>query len=270
MAGEVSPGFRPPRSESAGADAGHGSEPTAAGNGTMVAYASVTKRFGTLAAVDDVTFSVRRGECAALLGPNGAGKTTLVRLLLDFTRPTRGAVTIDGVPSTEPRAREGIGYLPEVVRMPPHLTGYRYLMRCARLLGIPSNEAPERCRAVIDLVGMRGKEDVRLGTVSKGMAQRIALAAALVGEPRLLILDEPTSGLDPIGIREVRVMLESLKAKGITIMLNSHFLSEVEKVCDAALIIDRGKVLVKDAIAAIVREGETLEDVFVRLVRARA
>jgi ABC-2 type transport system ATP-binding protein len=234
----------------------------------MLAYDSVTKCFGALAAVDDVSFSVKRGECVALLGPNGAGKTTLVRLLLDFTRATSGTVTVDGMPSTDPRAREGIGYLPEIVRIPPHLTGYRYLMRCARLLGIPPKEALACCRAVIGLVGMRGKENVPLRACSKGMAQRMALASALVGEPRLLILDEPTSGLDPIGIREVRVILESLRAKGTTILLNSHLLSEVEKVCDAALIIDRGKVLVKDAIAAIVKEGETLEDVFMRLVRA--
>lgn len=234
----------------------------------MLAYTSVTKRFGTLAAVDDVNFSVKRGECVALLGPNGAGKTTLVRLLLDFTRATSGTITIDGVPSTSARAREGIGYLPEVVRMPPHLTGYAYLMRCAGLLGMPPKEAPERCRAVIGLVGMSGKEKVPLRACSKGMAQRIALAAALVGEPRMVILDEPTSGLDPIGIREVRVILESLKARGLTILLNSHLLSEVEKVCDAAIIIDRGKVLVKDSIAAIVKDGETLEDVFVRLVKA--
>lgn len=233
----------------------------------MLAYTSVTKRFGALAAVDDVSFTVKRGECVALLGPNGAGKTTLVRLLLDFTRATSGNVTIGGIPSTDHRAREGIGYLPEIVRIPPHLTGQGYLMRCARLLGMPPKEAPERCRAVIGLVGMSGKENVPLRACSKGMAQRMALAAALVGEPRLLILDEPTSGLDPIGIREVRLILESLKAKGTTILLNSHLLSEVEKVCDTALIINRGKVLVKDAIAAIVKEGETLEDIFLRLVR---
>ncbi|MBI4976271.1 MAG: ABC transporter ATP-binding protein [Spirochaetes bacterium] len=238
-------------------------------NETILSYDSVTKRFGTLTAVDNVSFSVKKGECVALLGPNGAGKTTLVRLLLDFTRASDGAVTINGVPSTNPRARESIGYLPENVRIPAHLTCYRYLMRCARLLGIPPKDAPARCHAVIENVGMKGKENVPLGTCSKGMAQRIALAAALVGDPHILILDEPTSGLDPIGIREIRVILESLKAKGMTILLNSHLLSEVEKVCDAALIIDRGKVLVKDTIAAIVKDGESLEDVFVRLVTAR-
>lgn len=234
----------------------------------MIAYESVTKRFGAAVAVDNVSFSVGRGECVALLGPNGAGKTTLVRLLLDFTRATRGTVAIDGLPSTSARAREGIGYLPEVVRIPPQLTGWGYLMRCATLLGMRRREAAERCGAVIDLVGMNGKEKVPLRACSKGMAQRLALAAALFGDPRLLILDEPTSGLDPIGIREVRVILESLKVKGTTILLNSHLLSEVEKVCDSAIIIDRGKMLVKDAIATIVKDGETLEDVFVRLVGA--
>lgn len=235
-------------------------------NGAKIEYTQVTKRFGSFTAVDNVSFTVAPGECIALLGPNGAGKTTLVRLLLDFTRASAGTVSVDGTPSTDIRARAGVGYLPEQVRMPGHLTGRQYLMRCADILGIPKHDAETRCRDAIGLVGMTGKENVAVRTCSKGMSQRIALAAALIGDTRLLILDEPTSGLDPIGIREIRVILENLKAKGMTILLNSHLLSEVEKVCDAALIIDRGKVIVKDTIASIVKDGESLEDVFVRLV----
>ena len=106
-----------------------------------------------------------------------------------------------------------------------------------------------------------------VGTYSKGMVQRFGLGGALMGEPKLLILDEPTSGLDPIGIREIRQLLESLKDQGLTMLLNSHLLSEVEKICDTAAIINRGKLLVKDSISAIVKDGETLEDVFVRLVK---
>ena len=125
----------------------------------------------------------------------------------------------------------------------------------------------DQCRRIIELIGMQGREYAKVGTYSKGMIQRFGLGAALMGDPKLLILDEPTAGLDPIGIREIRQLLESLKSRGMTVFLNSHLLSEVEKICDTAAIIDRGKLLVKDAIPAIVKDGETLEDVFIRLVR---
>ena len=117
------------------------------------------------------------------------------------------------------------------------------------------------------MIGMQGREHQKARTYSKGMVQRFCLGAALLGDPRLLILDEPTSGLDPIGIREVRVLLESLKSRGMTLLLNSHFLSEVETICDTAAILHRGSLRVKDSIASIVKENETLEDVFVRVVR---
>ena len=125
----------------------------------------------------------------------------------------------------------------------------------------------DQCRRIVDLIGMQGREYTKVGTYSKGMVQRFGLGAALMGDPKLLILDEPTAGLDPIGIREIRQLLDSLKNQGMTIFLNSHQLSEVEKICDTAAIINRGKLLIKDSISAIVKDGDTLEDVFVRLVR---
>ena len=125
----------------------------------------------------------------------------------------------------------------------------------------------DQCRRIVDLIGMQGREYTKVGTYSKGMVQRFGLGAALMGDPKLLILDEPTAGLDPIGIREIRQLLDSLKNQGMTIFLNSHQLSEVEKICDTAAIINRGKLLVKDSISAIVKDGDTLEDVFVRLVK---
>ena len=228
---------------------------------------AVTKHYGDITAVNNVTFSVGAGEYFALLGPNGAGKTTIVKLLLDFTRPTSGALTLNGLPATRPDSRAAVGYLAENHRMPPRLTGRQYLARCAELLGMDRSESEDQCRRIIDMIGMAGREHTPAHTYSKGMVQRFGLGAALLGNPQLLILDEPTSGLDPIGIREIRLLLESLKEKGMTILLNSHFLSEVEKICDTAAIIHLGKLLVKDAIPAIVREGETLEDVFIRLVK---
>lgn len=233
----------------------------------MIELKNVSKRYDSLTAVDDVSFTVRQGECFALLGPNGAGKTTIVKMLLDFTRPTSGSLSLSGIPSTDAACRTSIGYLAENHHIPPSLSGWHYLLRSAELLDINRSEAADQCRRIVELIGMQGRENTKVGTYSKGMIQRFGLGAALMGNPRLLILDEPTSGLDPIGIRETRQLLESLKDQGMTIFLNSHQLSEVEKICDTAAIINRGKLLVKDTISSIVKDGETLEDVFVRLVK---
>jgi ABC-2 type transport system ATP-binding protein len=233
----------------------------------MIELKNVTKQYESLTAVADVSFSIKSGECFALLGPNGAGKTTIVKMLLDFTRPTSGSLSLNGIPSSQAECRQSIGYLAENHHIPPSLSGWQYLLRCAELLDIRRSEATDQCRRIVELIGMQGRENTKVGTYSKGMVQRFGLGAALMGDPKLLILDEPTSGLDPIGIREIRQLLESLKGQGITIFLNSHLLSEVEKICDTAAIINRGKLLVKDKISAIVKDGETLEDVFVRLVK---
>jgi ABC-2 type transport system ATP-binding protein len=233
----------------------------------MIELKNVTKRYHSLTAVDNVSFSVKTGEYFALLGPNGAGKTTIVKMLLDFTRSTSGSLSLSGIPSTYAECRTSIGYLAENHHIPSYLSGWQYLLRCAELLDISRSDAMDQCRRIVELIGMQGREHARVGTYSKGMMQRFGLGAALMGDPKLLILDEPTAGLDPIGIREIRQLLESLKGQGMTIFLNSHLLSEVEKICDTAAIINRGKLLVKDAISAIAKDGDTLEDVFVRLVK---
>ncbi len=233
----------------------------------MIELNAVTKQYGSLAAVDSVSFSVKTGEYFALLGPNGAGKTTIVKMLLDFTQPTAGSLSINGLPCTDVACRNAVGYLAENHHIPPHLTGWQYLQRCAELLDINQNDVPVQCRRIVEKIGMQGREHTKANTYSKGMIQRFGLGAALIGQPQLLILDEPTSGLDPIGIREIRQLLEALKNQGMTIFLNSHLLSEVEKICDNAAIINRGRLLVKDKISALVKDGETLEDVFVRLVK---
>jgi ABC-2 type transport system ATP-binding protein len=233
----------------------------------MIELNAATKRYGSLAAVDHVSFSVQTGEYFALLGPNGAGKTTIVKMLLDFTRPTSGSLSINGFPSSQTASRTAVGYLSENHHIPPYLSGWQYLQRCAELLDIGGSDAVDQCRRIVELIGMRGREYSKANTYSKGMIQRLGLGAALIGNPKLLILDEPTAGLDPIGIREMRLLLESLKQQGMTIFLNSHLLSEVEKICDTAAIINHGQLLVKDAIPTILRDGDTLEDVFVRYVK---
>ncbi len=234
----------------------------------MIAFTSVTKRYrssGALA-VDNVSLSIEAGEFLALLGPNGAGKTTLIKILLDFVKPTSGGVAIAGVSSEIPAARTGVGFLAENIRIPPYLSGLNYLKRQAELCGMQGGYAKSKISEVLEIVGMAGKEKAKVKTYSKGMLQRIGLAAAMLSGSKLLVLDEPVNGLDPLGIRDVRRIMEGLKQKGVTIILNSHLLSEVEKTCDTAAIINRGKILLKDPISSIVREGESLEDVFVRVV----
>lgn len=237
---------------------------------TMISFSNVTKKFGPgkAAAVDNVSFEVARGEFFALLGPNGAGKTTLVRMLLDFSRSSFGSITIDGVSSMEPKARQGVGFLPENFRMPGHLSAVQYLLRQAELCGMRGNEARNAIGELLDIVGMKDDQRMAAKACSKGMLQRIGLAAALLAGKKILVLDEPVSGLDPIGIRDVRRIMEGLKQKGVTIILNSHLLSEVEKTCGTAAIIHKGKILLKDGISKIIGENETLEDVFVRIIEA--
>jgi ABC-2 type transport system ATP-binding protein len=233
----------------------------------MIELRAVTKQYAFLKAVDNVSLSVKQGEYCALLGPNGAGKTTIVKMLLNLTWPTSGTLMVNGLSSSNASCRNAVGYLAENHCIPPHLSGWRYLLRCAKLLGLHRHDAIDQCRKVVELIGMQGREHTKVHTYSRGMIQRFGLGSTLLGNPKLLILDEPTSGLDPIGIREIRQILESLKHRGMTILLNSHLLSEVEKICDTAAIINCGKLLLKDSISAIVRKGETLEDVFVRLVK---
>jgi|WetSurMetagenome_2_1015567.scaffolds.fasta_scaffold00048_55 ABC-2 type transport system ATP-binding protein len=234
----------------------------------MVSFSSISKRYGSQSrpAVDDVSFAIEPGEFFALLGPNGAGKTTLIKMLLDFVKPTSGGAAIGGVSAVLPAARAGVGYLAENVRVPPHLSGRAYLRRQAELCGLPGAEASGKIAEVLETVGMAGRENAAMKTYSKGMLQRIGLAAAMISGARLLVLDEPVSGLDPLGIRDVRRIMDGLKRKGVTIILNSHLLSEVEKTCDTAAIMNGGKIVLTGKIQSIVREGETLEDVFVRVI----
>ncbi|MEA3486080.1 MAG: ATP-binding cassette domain-containing protein, partial [Thermodesulfobacteriota bacterium] len=227
---------------------------------------SVTKNFGALTAVDNVSYTIKKGESFALLGPNGAGKTTIVRMLLDFIKPSSGGITINGLQVSDPASRRHIGYVAEQHMIPPYLSGLEYLSRHASLIGLSREDAGNEVDKILDMVSMKGRERKKSAEYSRGMKQRIGLGAALLGRPELLILDEPVSGLDPIGIRDVRKIIETLRDKKVTVILNSHLLSEVEKTCDTAAIMYKGKILIKDNINAIVKDHETLEEVFIRYI----
>lgn len=177
------------------------------------------------------------------LGPNGAGKTTTVKILLGLVTATSGEAWILGQPAGNPEARRKVGYLPENFRFHDWLTGNALLDFHARLAGLSAAERRERIPLILDLVGLSGSGKERIRNYSKGMTQRIGLAQAIVHEPELVLLDEPTSALDPVGRREVRDLIRVLSARGTTVFLNSHLLSEIEMVCDRVAIVDRGRVV---------------------------
>lgn len=186
---------------------------------------------------------VSAGETYALLGANGAGKTTTMKILLDLIRPDRGEASIGGIPSTDPRSRKKVGFLPEHPYFFPHLTGEELVRYYGRLSGLSRAEANAGAVRWLDRVRLGDARKRRIRTYSKGMLQRVGFAQALTGDPELLILDEPFSGLDPVGRREFRDLLDGLKAEGKTILFSSHILEDVERLCDRAGFVDRGRIV---------------------------
>ncbi len=204
---------------------------------------SLRKSYGHRPALRGVSLSVGPGEVVGLLGPNGAGKTTLVKLLVGLARPDSGEGLVLGAPLGDPRARREVGYLPEMFRYQPWLTAGEVLRLHTQLSGLPKPERGREADRVLALVGLAERAGDRVGSFSKGMQQRLGLAVALVGSPRLLLLDEPTSALDPTGRADVRRLVEECKAAGTTVLLNSHLLSEVERSCDRVVVLQRGRVI---------------------------
>ncbi len=212
------------------------------------------KRYRKRVAVDDVSFTVDRGEVVALLGPNGAGKTSVIKILLGLVRPDAGDVLLLGQPAGNPLARARVGYLPELFRYQPWLTAAEVLALHIRLAGV-SVPAEER-RECLALVGLADRAGDRVGGFSKGMQQRLGLAVALVARPDLVVLDEPTSALDPVGRADVRDILLSLKERGVAVLLNSHLIGEVERVCDRVVILDKGKIAAAGTLAELLGRRE--------------
>ena len=196
-------------------------------------------------ALRHISFEVERGEICAFLGPNGAGKTTSMAILMGFLFADEGEVRVLGYPPGDVRAKSQIGYLPENFAFYKHLTGPELLRFHVALSGIGGYESEANIERLLTRVGLNGREELKVGKYSRGMAQRLGLAQALLADPELLALDEPTSGLDPAGRKEVLALLSDLKAQGKTVFLSSHILPEVEQVCDRVVIIDHG-VLVEN------------------------
>ena len=197
---------------------------------------------GRKVAVDGLELSVEPGEIFGLLGPNGAGKTTTLKMMLGLLRPDSGEVRLFGLPPSDAAARERLGFLPENPYFYDYLTPVEFLDLYARLHKIPAGERAARVRKAIERVGLAGHERTALRKFSKGMVQRLGLAQAIQHDPELVILDEPMSGLDPVGRREVRDLILSLRAAGRTVFFSSHILQDAEMVCDRVAIVFRGKL----------------------------
>ncbi|MFC4068380.1 ABC transporter ATP-binding protein [Actinoplanes subglobosus] len=207
------------------------------------------KRYKRRTAVDGVSFTVGRGEVVGLLGPNGAGKTSVIKMMLGLVRPDAGEVMLLGRPHTDPGSRERVGYLPELFRYQPWLRADEVLRLHVRLAGVKVGDREQR--ETLGLVGLADRAADRVGGFSKGMQQRLGLAVALVAGPDLVVLDEPTSALDPLGRADVRDLLLSLKDRGVAVLLNSHLIGEVERVCDRVVILDHGRVAASGTLAEL-------------------
>ena len=218
-----------------------------------LSVSGLQKTYGSVRALLGVDLEVGEGELVGLLGPNGAGKSTLVKIACGLVTPTAGAAAVCGAPAGSIEAHRELGYLAELFRFPDWCTGEELLVLHQKLAESEGGAA-ERGE-LLELVGLADAGGRRIGTMSKGMQQRLGLAQALIGSPRMLLLDEPTSALDPAGRRTVRALLEELRSRGVSVLLNSHLLSEVELVCDRVAIIARGAVVAAGTPAELAHAG---------------
>ena len=221
----------------------------------IVETSGLTKRFGDRMAVEDVDLRVPRGSAFGYLGPNGAGKTTLIRMLLGLTDATAGTMRLLGrpVPAERAAALARVGAIVEEPRFHGYLTGRENL---AVIAAAREPEAHGRIAGALARVGLTQRADERVKRYSQGMRQRLGVARSLLADPELLILDEPTNGLDPAGIHEFRAMIRGFVAEGRTVLLSSHLLDEVEKICDQVAIVDRGHIVVQGSIAELAAGGQ--------------
>jgi ABC-2 type transport system ATP-binding protein len=212
-------------------------------------------------AVRDVSFSAEAGEVFGFVGPNGAGKTTTIKMIVGLIFPTSGTARVFDVAAPSREAMKRVGFLPESPYIYPYLTPREFVTMCARLSGLGGSELQRRVMAIIERVGMSDAVDRPVRALSKGMTQRVGLAAALVHDPDLLILDEPMSGLDPVGRKDVRDLILEERARGKTVFFSTHILSDVETLCDRVCILRKGEVALAGRIGELLDGASTLSEV---------
>ena len=232
----------------------------------MIEVSHLTKQYGKHLAVDDVSFTVADGQICGLLGPNGAGKSTIMNILTGYLSATSGQVTVAGHPLPEEAdaAKACVGYLPEQPPLYPEMTVQEYLTFAAELKGVKKAERKEQvCRAA-RRTGLETVLPRLIRSLSKGYKQRVGIAQALLGSPRLIILDEPTVGLDPAQVIEIRKLIREL-GRAHTVILSSHILSEVQAVCQQILILSKGHLAAAGSLEELTADGKSLEEVFLEL-----
>lgn len=232
----------------------------------MIEVSHLTKQYGNHLAVDDVSFTVADGQICGLLGPNGAGKSTIMNILTGYLSATSGQVTVAGHPLPEEAdaAKACVGYLPEQPPLYPEMTVQEYLAFAAELKGVKKAERKEQvCRAA-RRTGLEAVLPRLIRSLSKGYKQRVGIAQALLGSPRLIILDEPTVGLDPAQVIEIRKLIREL-GRAHTVILSSHILSEVQAVCQQILILSKGHLAAAGSLEELTSDGKSLEEVFLEL-----
>ena len=241
-------------------------------NEAIVKLTGVTRIFRdfwlrpTVKAVDQLNLEVRAGEVFGLLGPNGSGKSTTIKMILGLLAPTAGTVSLFGLSPRSKAARARIGYLPELSYLHPFLTARETLLYYAGLCSLTRRESVKRAEQLLEMVKLTEVAKRPVGGFSKGMARRVALAAALIGRPELLILDEPTSGLDPVSTKEVKLLIKALARGGMTVLTTSHLLADTQDICDRVMILNHGQCAAEGKVAEL---GSTLEEFFLAKVGAQ-
>lgn len=210
-------------------------------------------------AVKNLTLEIPPGEVYGLLGPNGSGKSTTMKILLGLVSPTAGSTSIFGINSTLVESRENVGFLPENPYFYKYLTGLETLLFFGKLCGLAGSHLKNKAHHLLETVGLADASDRRLGGYSKGMLQRIGLAQALIGDPRLLVLDEPTAGVDPAGSHDIRDLILQFKAQGITVLLCSHLLNQVQEICDRIGIMHQGALVAEGRISDLITSPNQTE-----------
>jgi ABC-2 type transport system ATP-binding protein len=213
-----------------------------------IAVYDLTKQYGKILAVDNISFTVNQGEVFGFLGPNGAGKTTTIRMLTGQTKPTSGTVTVAGydVVRESIKAKERVGVVPEVSNIYDEMSAWDNLVFAAQLYGVAKNEREKRAKELLELFGLYERRTGRAGNFSKGMKRRLTIAAALIHKPGILFLDEPTSGLDVQSSRMIRNLTKDLNKNGTTIFLTTHYIEEADQLCQRVAIINKGKIVAVD------------------------
>jgi ABC-2 type transport system ATP-binding protein len=211
---------------------------------------NLTKRYGSLTAVNKLNLKVEKNAIHGFLGPNGAGKTTTIKVLVGLLKPDGGAVRVLGqeVRGDRPDVRLRMGYMPELPKFPKHLKGWELLDIYGRMYGMNAQSRKEQIPKLLEIVGLKGREKDFIGKYSKGMQQRLGIAQALLNKPELVVLDEPSLGLDPVAMFEVRELVKGIAKEGVTVFISSHLLFEVEQICSHITIIHRGVSLVSDTL----------------------